>query len=355
MARARKRALGGVQKVDATASARPAGSSPTTVSGETVRLQTGETVPVEFYDLAPTDQRRMLEIVRGQETKKADGNAALTAVNTLLDLRAQDNKRVRSLEAQLSTALAVIEAMQKRMDSMDLQVQADKSTALLEQEAGIAAAVTGLSAIRAEAGQEAAQHQAEREAAAVEHRQQLEAQAVAIEALQGSVKSTTELMGERSNAVVAAVADAEGRQARLGVQLQELEGKTNAWTDPITRSEVTAMATDLVWWPSNGVIRCRRLLMRCWRSWPINSLRGSAPRELTQYVRGNFDLTRPISPIALREGLPDDGRRAAGGAGSGQGSAAGDDLGLLERGCERRHGQLQPPADQGRTAPDRAE
>ena len=35
-------------------------------------------------------------------------------------------------------------------------------------------------------------------------------------------------MGERGNAVVAAVADAENRQARLGVALAELEGQADA-------------------------------------------------------------------------------------------------------------------------------
>ena len=239
--RARKRALG----EKAATSAAPQDKAPST-SVRTVRLQDGTVVPESYYDLEPADQQRLVELVKQQETKKADDNAALTAVNTLLDLRVQDNKRVRSLEAQLSTAVAVIESMQKRMDSMDLQVQADKSTALLEQEAGIAAAVTNLSAIRAEAGAEADQHQAEREAAAVEHRQQLEAMAQAVDALRGLVKSSTTLMSERSNAVVDALAESESRQARLGVQLQELEGQADALGQPITRAEVQGLITDAV-------------------------------------------------------------------------------------------------------------
>ena len=139
-----------------------------------------------------------------------------------------------------------MEAQQRRMDQMDLQVQADKSTALLEQEAAIAQQVTNLSAIRAEAGAEAEQHQREREQAAVEHRKQLEAQATAINALSGSVKSTTLLMQERGNAVESQVVAMEPRVQKLDVAIQELEGKTDAWTDPITRSEVNTMATDAV-------------------------------------------------------------------------------------------------------------
>ena len=76
--------------------------------------------------------------------------------------------------------------------------------------------------------------------------QQLEAMAQAVDALKGSVKSSTTLMGERSNAVISAVADAEGRQARLGVQLQELEGQADALGQPITRAEVKGLITDAV-------------------------------------------------------------------------------------------------------------
>ena len=97
------------------------------------------------------------------------------------------------------------------MDQMDLQVQADKSTALPEQEAAIAQQVTNLSAIRAEAGAEAEQHQREREQAAAQHRDQLEAQATAIDALSGSVTSTTFLMQERGNAVEAQLVAGETR------------------------------------------------------------------------------------------------------------------------------------------------
>ena len=121
-----------------------------------MKLQTGEVVPEQYYDLDPQSQQRMLELIRERETKEKDDNAALNAVQQLLDLRDRDSARLKALEGQLGLAVSVIEALQKRLDSIDLQLQADKLTALLEQEAVIAAAVTNLSAIRAEAGQEAA-------------------------------------------------------------------------------------------------------------------------------------------------------------------------------------------------------
>ena len=239
---ARQRAIGGVQKAD-TLAPQPKAPAP---SGRIIQGADGKRYPEAYFDLSAEDQARYRELAAKQEAKAADDSAALESVNQLLDLRDRDSARVKALEAQLSTSVAVIESMQKRMDQMDLQVQADKSTALLEQEAGIAAAVTNLSAIRAEAGQEAAEHQAEREAAAAQHRAALEAMALAVDSLKGSVSSSTELMAERSNAVMDQLATAEGRTQKLDVRLQKLEGQADALGTPITRAEVQALITDAV-------------------------------------------------------------------------------------------------------------
>ena len=117
---------------------------------------------------------------------------------------------------------------------------------MLEQQAGIGQDIANISAIRAEAAGEMAEFNRQREAAAVENRAALEATATAVEALRGSVQSAGTIYQEGivANQNQLAAVDAGVRQ--LGVQLQELEGKTDAWTDPITRSEVTAMATDAV-------------------------------------------------------------------------------------------------------------
>ena len=241
MDRARRRALGEVYKpaVLGTPAAAPK------PSGRIIQTPEGP-VPEEFYDLSPADQKRFRELVAERQQQTADENTVATVANGVLDALDSERKARKVLEGQVATLLTLVEAQQRRMDQMDLQVQADKSTALLEQEAAIAQQVTNLSAIRAEAGAEAEQHQREREQAAVENREQLEAQATAINALSGLVKSTTLLMQERGNAVESQVVAMEPRVQKLDVAIQELEGKTDAWTDPITRSEVNTMATDAV-------------------------------------------------------------------------------------------------------------
>ena len=120
---ARQRAIGGVQKAD-TLAPQPKAPAP---SGRIIQGADGKRYPEAYFDLSAEDQARYRELAAKQEAKAADDSAALESVNQLLDLRDRDSARVKALEAQLSTSVAVIESMQKRMDQMDLQVQADKS------------------------------------------------------------------------------------------------------------------------------------------------------------------------------------------------------------------------------------
>ena len=217
-----------------------------TTSVRTVKLQDGTVVPEQYYDLDAADQKRMVELIKQREVKKADDNAALTAVNTLLDFRSQDNARVRALEGQLSTLLGVVEAQQRQISGLSTQIEVGKSDALLEQQAGIGQDIANISAIRAEAAAEMAEYNRQREAAAAENRAALEATATAVEALRGSVSSASTIYQEGIVANQNQLAAVDAGVRKVSVQLQELEGKTDAWTDPITRGEVTAMATDLV-------------------------------------------------------------------------------------------------------------
>ena len=84
-----------------------------------------------------------------------------------------------------------------------------------------------------------------REVAAAESRAQLEAQSVAIDALKGSVKTTTTLMGERSNAVLNQLADAESRQAKLDVQQTENSNAIAANRDTLRAVTGTDFASEI--------------------------------------------------------------------------------------------------------------
>ena len=239
---ARQRALGGVEKADAPAP-QPKAAAP---SVQRIKLQDGTVVPEQYYDLDAADQKRMVELIKERETKEKDDNAALTAVNTLLDLRVQDNAKLKAVEGQLSTLLGVVEAQQRQISGLSTQIEVGKSDALLEQQAEIAQMTVNLQAIGAE---QEANHQRRMEEAktqAIEHRGRMEASERVLGDMEGRLKSSGTLFQERSNAVVDQLAGAEGRQARLGVQLTELEGQADSLGTPITRQEVTALVTDSV-------------------------------------------------------------------------------------------------------------
>ena len=242
--RARARALG---QEEAPAEPAVLGTSAAAPKPSGRIIQTPEgPVPEEFYDLSPADQKRFRELVaERQEEAKAESRFDQTSV-ALLDQLESVLKRVVQLEKSSAEKDSLIVGLTRLVEAQSNAIEVAKSQALLEQEAAIAQQVTNLSAIRAEAGAEAEQHQREREQAAAQHRDQLEAQATAIDALSGSVTSTTFLMEQRGNAVEAQLVAGETRQQKLEVSLANLEGQTDAWTDPITRAEVNTMATDAV-------------------------------------------------------------------------------------------------------------
>ena len=72
-----------------------------------------------------------------------------------------------------------------------------------------------------------------REVAAAESRAQLEAQSVAIDALKGSVTSSTTLMAERSNAVLDQLGEMEPRVQQLAVQQTEISNAIAANRDTL--------------------------------------------------------------------------------------------------------------------------
>ena len=93
---------------------------------------------------------------------------------------------------------------------------------MAQQQVEVANTATNLLTVKLQADAEMQEFNRLREVAAAESRSQLEAQAVAIDALKGSVKSTTTLMGERSNAVLDQLGEMEPRVQQLAVQQTEI-------------------------------------------------------------------------------------------------------------------------------------
>ena len=140
LARARQRALGEKAAVPVALQDK----APTITSVRTVKLQDGTVVPESYYDLEPTDQRRMVELVKQQEAKKADDNLALRAASQVLDIQDRDRAEIKALKGQLDSLLSIIEAMQRRLDAKDNQLEIAKSEALAQQQVEVANTATNL-------------------------------------------------------------------------------------------------------------------------------------------------------------------------------------------------------------------
>ena len=150
-------------------------------------------------------------------------------------------KRITALESQLVMAVGVIETMQQQLVQQDNRVEIAKSDALVEAESQLAQTIVNAGAVKSqlEAATAASARDDERQRA--DHRSRLEASERVLSDHENRIKSSVDLMGERSNAVVSKLVSMEGKQSRLAVQVEELENRTDAIGNPVTRSEVNQM------------------------------------------------------------------------------------------------------------------
>ena len=156
--RARARALGQVKTPVA-----PRASSPAkpTLSGRTIKHSSGMEVPEEIYDWPPERQRKFLELKAADLKKDSDDNAAMRMINQLLDLRDADRREIAALRTQMSTALTVVEGLQRRLEQIDTVVTIEKSNELSEQLASVSDAVIHATAVEASLRNQTSRSQAE--------------------------------------------------------------------------------------------------------------------------------------------------------------------------------------------------
>ena len=231
--RARQRALGGGEPQAVNPVAKASVQPTKQPSQRIIQQPDGSRVPESFYGLSPEEQREFKRLVQEQENL-ASGETHFDRVSLgLVDQQTVQAQRITELQSQLMGAVRLIEKMQRRMDNIDTTVEVAKSEALEGQESSIAQMATNLLTIKLQASAEMEAYNRQREQAAAESREQLEAQATAIEALRGSVKSTTELMSERSNAVVSQLASMEGRVAQTEVKQTEIDNGIKANRDTL--------------------------------------------------------------------------------------------------------------------------
>ena len=218
---ARQRALAPQQPAALNPSA-AATVQPTKPSGGFIETPKGR-VPEEFYNLSPEQQKQFRALVKEEESAAESESLALQYSKSVGDQQEAQAQRITALESQLGAALSAMEAMNRRMKAIDTSVETTKSAALVEQESAIAQQVTNLAAVKAEAESSATSIRRETEIQIANHQNRMAAIEQPIAELEGRVRSTTLLMGERGNAVVDQLASMEGRVAKAEVTQTEID------------------------------------------------------------------------------------------------------------------------------------
>ena len=172
LARARARALGANKATAAPAQA----SAPKSASSlRTVVLQDGTKVPEEYYDLAPADQQRLVELIKEKEAQKADDSLAIRMVGEALDWVDRSKAKWSQERSELLDVIAGLSARVAAVEQQDRTLQVQKSDALTDQQVELSQMTVNLQAVGAE---QEANHQRrlqESEEQAGQQRQRLEA------------------------------------------------------------------------------------------------------------------------------------------------------------------------------------
>lgn len=185
-------------------------------------------IPTRVYDLPADQQQRFFDSLEEADQQQKDDNLALQSVNQMLDLRDKDSARVKALESQVGSLLSIVEALQRRIDAKDNQLELAKSDALVDAESQLAQTIVNAGAVKAQLETAIANSASEAEQQQADHRRRLEATERVVSDQEGRLKSSTQLMVERGNAVVDQLAAAESKQAQLAVQQTEIsDGITN--------------------------------------------------------------------------------------------------------------------------------
>ena len=229
----------------------PVKPAPIKYSGEMIRVPRGEReykIPREVYDGKDPDLtvQDVIRLTDAAEADQGDGRVALDGVGQLLTLfdqmRAELNAERAARQEMESTVLALATAMEQLVTKVRMEASEELAQQLVE----LGATIANAGAVRADLDGSAERFRVERANTEQWFANETAALQQPVVELRGTVKSTTTLMAERSAALEDKLAADESREQRLDVRLQELEGKTDAWTNPITRPEMVEVVKGVV-------------------------------------------------------------------------------------------------------------
>ena len=247
-----RKSRGAVQAEQAKAPALAAPApAPVQYSGEMITITRNDRqyrIPVEIYEGQDPDMTtdQVVALTDAAEADKGDGRVALDGVGMLLTAFDQLRAELGAERTARRELEQLVLAMAKEREAEELEIESARSQELDQQLAEIGTAIANAGAVRADLDGSAERLKVERANTEQWFASETAALQQPVAALQGTVKSSTVLMGERSAAIEDQLAAGESRQQRLDVQLQELGGQVEVIGNPPSRAEIRDMVTSIV-------------------------------------------------------------------------------------------------------------
>ena len=217
--RARQRALGG------DTPARPPQPKPVARQRITI-LARGREYPAldpGYYELSPDQQSAYLYALDERADQRKGETLFDRTALAVMDIAQAQGKKVTKLERLVESLVGEVRELRQELSQRDQALEIQRAASLVEAESQLAQTVVNAAAVEASLRNQTKESEVVHERQRLETQAQLESLAEPITALEGRVKSSTTLMGERSNAVVDQLASMEGRLSKAEVSQTEID------------------------------------------------------------------------------------------------------------------------------------
>lgn len=240
---ARKRAIEATQPAVKAPVAKPKKKE---LSGQIITLENGKRVPIEYYDLSPEDAKNFLALIDEEEDKEKGATLFDQTAKALLDQLQLQSSRMQILEKQFYDALSIIDALKREVRSIGDSTRVEKSDALQHQHVELASMVVNLTGVGAEQQRLHDQRMSEYGALTTDFDNRANALNERVEGIENRTKNNGEMLQMKADAVDSSVVQLEKRIRGLTETVIDLEGRSNAIGNPITRVEMERLVSSAV-------------------------------------------------------------------------------------------------------------
>ena len=180
-----------------------------------------------YYELSPDQQSAYLDALDERADQREGETLFDRTALAVMDIAQAQGKKVTQLERLVESLVGEVRELRQELSQRDQALEIQRSDSLVEAESQLAQTVVNAAAVEASLRNQTKESEVVHERQRLETQAQLESLAAPITTLEGRVKSSTTLMGERSNAVVDKLASMEGRLSKAEVSQTEIDSENH--------------------------------------------------------------------------------------------------------------------------------